>query len=57
MEDEIGDVVLERLQEHEVDIPVCKWCNQPILFFKNDRGKWVVLNMNLDRHNCGGGLR
>lgn len=50
----IEDIVLERLQEHEVDVPFCNRCGQPILFFKNDRGKWVVLDMNLDRHNCGG---
>jgi hypothetical protein len=49
---QISKTVLERLQEHYVDVPICKNCGQPILFFKNDKGKWVVLDLDFNRHRC-----
>jgi hypothetical protein len=49
---QISKIVLERLQEEEVDIPLCKNCNQPILFFKKDNGKWFVCDLDFNRHRC-----
>lgn len=49
---QISKIVLERLQEEEVDIPLCNKCNQPILFFKKDNGKWFVCDLDFNRHRC-----
>lgn len=42
--------IREALEELDVDIPLCRDCNEEILFFKKADGKWAVVNLDFEPH-------